>query len=440
MKVTIRSFQVEAIERVLNNGLKVQIHPNSKAPVVSVWAFYRVGSAYEHLGITGISHWVEHMLFKGTPRFPKGQIARLIQKHGGILNGHTTYDHTAYFETLPKENWTIALDIEADRMINALFDPDETERERGVILSELEMIENHPEHRLAVQVMETVFQVHPYRVPIIGIRDDLENMTRDDLFEHYQKYYGPNNAMLVVAGDVEPDAVFEEIEKRFGGIDLRPIPKVRPVREPEQRGERRVKVTGHGELPLLALVFRGPIPSWVRGIRSPDGKDGRDDVCPFALRIVAGVLGQGRTSRLYRALVEAGKALSVSANYFLMNDGGLFNISCTLSGSSSPEEVEAIILAELQALMERAPKEEEVRLVKRREAVDFLRSLDSVTEVAYHIGAYEILGDWRQINEYLPSLERVTDTDLIESARRVFGENNRTVGLFIPDSQRSEAK
>ena len=161
-------FVVTVTEHTLPNGLKVLLVPAHHAPVVSVWAFYRVGSRHEQIGITGISHWVEHMLFKGTPQFPKGQIARLIQKHGGTLNGHTTYDHTAYFETLPKENWLIGLDIEADRMTNALFDPQETELERGVILRELEMYENHPEHRLFTELMATAFQVHPYRNPFIG--------------------------------------------------------------------------------------------------------------------------------------------------------------------------------------------------------------------------------------------------------------------------------
>ncbi|MFN3421208.1 MAG: M16 family metallopeptidase, partial [Armatimonadota bacterium] len=211
-------FNVPVSEHVLPNGLKVLIAPSHHAPVVSVWAFYRVGSRCEQVGITGISHWVEHMLFKGTPKFPKGQIARLIQKHGGTLNGHTTYDHTAYFETLPKENWLIALDIEADRMTNALFDPQETELERGVILSELEMYENHPEHRLFTEVIATAFLVHPYRNPIVGWRCDLERMTRDDLYEYYRRFYAPNNAFLVLSGDITPEEALPEVEKRFGEL------------------------------------------------------------------------------------------------------------------------------------------------------------------------------------------------------------------------------
>ncbi|MCS7223333.1 MAG: insulinase family protein [Armatimonadetes bacterium] len=434
----VRVFQVEAVEETLGNGLRIFIIPNRKAPVVSVWAFYQVGSAHEHLGITGISHWVEHMLFKGTPRFPKGQIARLIQKHGGVLNGHTTYHHTAYFETLPRENWLIGLDIEADRMLNALFDPEETEKERGVILSELEMIENHPEHRLMVQVMATVFQVHPYGFSIIGIRDDLETMTRDDLYEHYLKYYSPDNAFLVISGDVEPAEAFKEVEKRFADLPVRPVAKVRPAREPAQRGERRVTVIGHGELPLLSIVFRGPVPSWVQGLRRGKDQTDVDDARPYALRLLAGVLGQGRTSRLYRALVETGKAVSVSASYHLMNDSGLFSIYVPVSRSASVEEVEKIILEELNRLGQEPPSEQELSIAKRREAMDFLESLDSATELAYHIGAFQILGDWRQINDYLPSLDRVSPSDLVAAAQKTFAPYNRTVGMFLPNGASSE--
>lgn len=424
-------FSVPVSEHVLPNGLKVLIAPSHHAPVVSVWAFYRVGSRCEQIGITGVSHWVEHMLFKGTPKFPKGQIARLIQKHGGVLNGHTTYDHTAYFETLPKENWLIALDIEADRMTNALFDSQETELERGVILSELEMYENHPEHWLFTEVIATAFLVHPYRNPIIGWRCDLERMTRDDLYEYYRRFYAPNNAFLVLSGDITPEEALPEVERRFGELQPSPNAKVPEVKEPPQRSERRVKVKGHGELPLLTMAFHAPT---YMGIED-EGKGTNNEsevLIPYALHILADVLGHGRTSRLYRKLVETKKALRVWASNSINKEAALFFVFVTLTDQSSLQEVEDEVWSELVRLTETPPEQEELERVLHMKQADFLRWLDSTTERAYHVGACEILGDWKLLNTYLPNLQKVTPELLLEAAKQVFVETNRTVGWFEP--------
>jgi zinc protease len=429
--IEVAEWSVQVSEHVLPNGLKVLIAPVHHAPVVSVWAFYRVGSRHEQIGITGISHWVEHMLFKGTPKFPKGQIARLIQKHGGVLNGHTTYDHTAYFETLPKENWLIALDIEADRMTNALFDPQETELERGVILSELEMYENHPEHRLFTEVLATAFQVHPYRNPIIGWRSDLERMTRDDLYDYYRRFYAPNNAFLVLSGDVTPEEVLPEVEKRFGELQPSQEAKVPEAKEPPQRSERRVRVKGHGELPLLAMVFHAPTYQGTRD-EGRGTRDGNEQLVPYALHILADVLGHGRTSRLYRKLVETKKALSVWVGNSVHKEAALFTVFVTLTDQSSLPEVEDIVWSELQQLTEKPPEQDELERVVHMEQADFLRSLDGATERAYHVGAYEVLGDWKLLNAYLPNLQKVTPDLLVEAAKQTFTETNRTVGWFEP--------
>ncbi|MCS7193001.1 MAG: insulinase family protein [Armatimonadetes bacterium] len=432
-------FSVNVSEHFLPNGLKVLIVPLHQAPVVSLWAFYRVGSRHEQIGITGISHWVEHMLFKGTPKFPKGQIARIIQKHGGTLNGHTTYDHTAYFETLPKENWLIALEIEADRMTNALFDPQETELERGVILSELEMYENHPEYRLFMEVIASAFQVHPYRNPIIGWRCDLERMTRDDLCEHYRKFYAPNNAFLVLSGDITPEEALPEVEKRFGNLQPSPNVKVAEVKEPKQRSERRVKVKGYGELPLLMMVLHAPtyenVPKDTGEETSKTNQikdDNKEALLPYAMHILADILGRGRTSRMYRKLVETQKAVSVWVGNSIHKEEALFSVFVTLTDQASLPEVEDIVWSELIALTEKPPEPDELERVLHMEQADFLRSLDGVTERAYHVGAYEILGDWNLLNAHLPNLLKVTTDLLVEGAKQVFTETNRTVGWFEP--------
>lgn len=425
-------FTVQVEEHVLPNGLKVLIAPIHLAPVVSVWAFYRVGSRHEQIGITGVSHWVEHMLFKGTPKFPKGQIARLIQKHGGTLNGHTTYDHTAYFETLPKENWTIALDIEADRMTNALFDPQETELERGVILSELEMYENHPEHRLFIEVMAAAFQVHPYRNPIIGWRSDLERMGRDDLYDHYRRFYAPNNSFLVISGDISVDEALSEVEKRFSQLPPSQKAEVPEIKEPPQRSERRVRVKGYGELPLLMMVFHTP-PYQVRKSAGQGTGNGKEELIPYGLTILSDILGRGQTSRLFRRLVETKKALSVWVRNSLLKEAALFYIFVTLTDQASLSEVEDIVWCELQRLTESPPEQGEIERVIHMEQADFLRSLDGATERAFHIGEYEvILDDWRLLNAYLPNLRKVSPELLMEAAKEVFVETNRTVGWFEP--------
>lgn len=429
--IEVTEFNVQVSEHVLPNGLKVLIAPSHQAPVTSVWAFYRVGSRHEQIGTTGISHWVEHMLFKGTPKFPKGQIVRLIQKHGGILNGHTTYDYTAYFETLPKENWLIALDIEADRMTNALFDPQETELERGVILRELEMYENHPEHRLFVEVLAATFQVHPYRNPIIGWRCDLERMTRDDLYKHYRKFYAPNNAFLVVSGDVEPEEVLPEIQKRFGELQPGEEVEVSKVKENPQRSERRIRVKGHGELPLLLMVLHAPTYQETKD-REQGTSNGNEELIPYALHIIADILGKGRTSRLYRKLVETKKAVSVWTSNSIHKEAALFLVFVTLTDQSSLSEVEDIVWSELTALTEKPPEPDELERVMHMEQADFLRSLDGATMRAYYVGAYEILGDWKLLNAHLPNLQKVTLDLLISASKQVFAETNRTVGWFEP--------
>lgn len=421
-------FTVSVSEHILPNGLKVLIAPIHYSPVVSVWAFYRVGSRHEQIGVTGISHWVEHMLFKGTAKFPKGQIARLIQKHGGTLNGQTSYDHTAYFETLPKENWLIGLDIEADRMTNALFDPQETELERGVILSELEMYENHPEHRLFTEVLASAYQVHPYRNPIIGWRCDLERMSRDDLYWHYRRFYAPNNAFIVLSGDITLEEALPEIEKRFGELQPSQEVKVPEIRELPQRSERRVKVKGYGELPLIMIVFHAPT------YQLDGASQGESDnkLIPYALHTLADVLGRGRTSRLYRKLVETKKALSVWVRNSVNREAALFTVFVTLTDQSSLSDVEDTILSELEQLRESPPTQEELERAVRMEEADFLRALDGATERAYHLGVCEILGDRELLNTYLPNLKKVTPELLVKAAKQIFNETNRTVGWFEP--------
>jgi zinc protease len=245
----------------LKNGMLVLTREVHAAPVATCWVWYRVGSRNERTGVTGISHWVEHMLFKGTPSMPKGAFDRAIARNGGTFNGFTWIDFTAYFETLPSDRIELGLQIESDRMVNSLFDEAEVQSERTVIISELEGHENYPEHWLGEAVIATAFAVHPYHHPVIGWKSDLRAITRDDLYNHYQTYYMPNNAVLVLVGDFETAAMLDMAERYFGDLPTGPtIPQVRGE-EPPQQGERRVVVRRPGPAEYVEVAYHAPAAS-----------------------------------------------------------------------------------------------------------------------------------------------------------------------------------
>src|SRR5438445_259667 len=243
----------DVLEARLENGLKLLIQPSHHAPVVSTWIWYRVGSRNEQTGITGVSHWVEHMLFKGTEQMAKGDVFRLTARHGGHNNAFTSEDFTCYFETVPAVAWELALDIEADRMVNSRFDADEVESERTVILAERQGSENNPSFQLSEELGAAAFRVHPYRWPVIGHSCDLRSISRDDLYQHYRSYYAPGNAVLVIAGDVDPEAALAAVQARFGSLEPRPAPPPVTAVEPPQWGERRVMVRRPGSVPYLQM-------------------------------------------------------------------------------------------------------------------------------------------------------------------------------------------
>src|SRR5215212_3931669 len=224
----------DVIETRLENGLKLILQPSHHAPVVSTWIWYKVGSRNEQTGITGISHWVEHMLFKGTRRLAKGEVFRLIARHGGHNNAFTSEDFTCYFETLPAAAWELALEIESDRMVNSRFEPEEVDSERTVILAERQGSENNPRFQLAEEMGGAAFRVHPYRWSVIGNACDLRTITREQLHRHYRTYYTPNNAVLVIAGDVEPEAAVAAAQARFGALEPGAEPPPVTAEEPPQ--------------------------------------------------------------------------------------------------------------------------------------------------------------------------------------------------------------
>jgi zinc protease len=226
----------------LRNGLEVRLKEIHTAPLISSWIWYRVGSRNEYAGITGVSHWVEHMQFKGTPSFPAGVLDRAISRDGGYWNALTWLDWTSYFETMPADRIDLALCLEADRMVHSKFSPYEVKSERTVIISERQGHENEPTFRLYEEVQAAAFRVHPYHHAVIGDMADLETMTRDTLYEHYRQFYIPNNAVLAIAGDFRTRSMLKRIRELFGSIPRGTRPEFQPRLEPAQRGERRVIV------------------------------------------------------------------------------------------------------------------------------------------------------------------------------------------------------
>src|SRR5918999_3491923 len=242
-------------EEVLDNGLRVLIQEVHTAPLASVWCWYRVGSRDETSGLTGVSHWVEHMNFKGTTNIPREKVKGIIEQHGGYWNGYTWIDQTTYTETATRDALDHMLFIEAERMANCLYDPADVDSERTVIISELQGGENDPEQLLDQELTAAAFHAHPYRHPTIGWLGDLQTMTREDLYGYYRRYYVPNNATLVVVGDVDPKDAMTRVAQHFGKIEPRALERRSHTVEPDQLGERRVTVSKPGTTAYLKVAY-----------------------------------------------------------------------------------------------------------------------------------------------------------------------------------------
>ena len=309
------------------------------APIISWWVLYRIGSRNERTGTTGISHWVEHMMFKGTEQFPPGSLDKAIDRVGGQWNAQTFLDYTAYYETLPASEIDLALRLEADRMINAQFDPEEVESERTVIISERQGSENSPMFWLGEEVQAAAFRVHGYHHEIIGDMTDLHTMTRDDLYNHYKHHYMPNNAIAVAVGDFDSEALLARIKELYEAIPAGEAPALFMRPEPEQVGERRVRPSSAPARPhSCRLAYRVPAatdPDW------------------FKLELVNSILcgpdsmgGGGidnKTSRLYKALVDTELAASVDGGMTQTIDPFIYTINVVVRDGRTPEEVEAAL-------------------------------------------------------------------------------------------------
>lgn len=413
----------------LSNGLTVFLKEIHTAPLVSSWMWYRVGSKDETTGRTGISHWVEHMQFKGTPQFPAGVLDQAISRNGGVWNAFTFMDWTTYFETMPADKIDLGLRLEADRMANSVFHSKEVASERTVIISEREGSENEALFRLGEALQHAAFRIHPYHHEIIGDKDDLRTITRDELYQHYKNYYVPNNAVMAVAGDFDTRSMLARIRELFEPIPRGKTPPRLARHEPPQDGELTLNVEGPGETTYLQVVYRFPAAA-------------HPDFFPLSVldSLLAGpsnlnMFGGGisnRTSRLYRALVEKEYAVGISGGASATIDPFLYTFTLTVHPKRRPQEALAALDAEIERVQsERVTKAEITRAIKQARAI-FAYGSESITNQAFWMGYSEMFANYNWFLTYLDNLASVTPADVQRVAREYFRPQTRIVGTYVP--------
>ena len=414
----------------LSNGLLVLLKEIHTSPIISQWIWYRVGSRDEVPGLTGASHWVEHMMFKGTPRFPLGELDRGISREGGYSNAFTFLDWTSFFETLPADKIDLALRLEADRMFNSLFDPNEVASERTVVISERQGSENEPLFRLSEEVQSAAFRVHPYHHEIIGDLTDLYSMQREDIYQLYRTFYIPNNAVLSIAGDFETQEMLDRIRELYEPLAAGPQPSRLVRTEPAQSGERRVSVEGPGETVYLQVSYRAPA---------------ADDPDFFALNVLGSLLtgptnlnifGGGitnKTSRLYKALVEKELAVSVNGGLQATIDPYLYTTVIMVHPKHTTSDCISAMEAEIKHLQDAPPSVEVLERALKQARAIFAYGSESISNQAFWLGFSEMFASIDWFNSYLERLAAVTPADVQRLAQSCLRPQNRTLGVYLPN-------
>lgn len=416
---------VDAQEKILPNGLKVIVKEDHRAPVVVSQVWYKAGSMDESNGTTGVAHVLEHMMFKGTQSVPSGEFSKRIAAAGGRENAFTNRDHTAYFQTLEKSKLELALKLEADRMRNLVLSDTEFTKEIEVVRNERRWRTDDKPHGLVYeQFMAAAFNAHPYRWPVIGWMNDLEQMSTQDARAWYQRWYAPNNAVLVVAGDVSAEQVFKLAQKYFGPLKAKPLPLRKPQAEPVQDGTRRLTVKAPAKLPYLLMGWKAPVL-----------RDAVKDSDPYALEMLAGVLSANAAARLPQSLVRDSRiAQDADAGYDNVQRGpGMFLIDATPSEGKSVAELEAAIRAELDKIKRDGVTEEELNRVKAQVIASKVYQRDSVFYQGMQIGEMETAGlGHRHIDTRLEKLKAVTPAAVQAAAKQYLVDEQLTVAVLDP--------
>ena len=412
-------------EYILKNGLKLIVKSDHRATVAVTQVWYKVGSSYEYNGITGISHQLEHMMFKGTENLAPNEFSRIIAANGGRENAFTGRDYTAYFQTMEADRLEVSFRLEAERMRKLIIDETELIKEREVVAEERRMrTEDNPIAMTREAFNATAFINSPYHHPIVGWMSDINHYEAEDLREWYQKWYAPNNATIVVAGDVEADAVYKLAEKYFGKLTREVTAVVKPQIEVPQLGMRKVIVQTPAELPYLMMGWKVPVVKTT-------------DVAwePYALEMLAGILDGGASARFSRELVRGKEiATSIGAGYGLFSRlDDLFIVAGTPTKAHTVPELEQAVMQQIVQLQTELVSEQELKRVKAQVVANKTYERDSVFYQAMQIGMLETIGlDWRLSEEYVKNIDAVTAQQVQTVARKYFIDKTLTVAELIP--------
>ena len=415
----------EVREYQLDNGMKIFVKEDHRAPVVASMVWYKVGSSYEQNGTTGISHVLEHMMFKGTDKHAPGEFSRIIAANGGQDNAFTSRDYTAYFQRLHKNRLPISMELEADRMRNMKVLDEEFAKEIQVVMEERRMRTEDDPEALTNEAFNAAAHVNSaYRWPVIGWMSDLENMTAADIRAWYKIWYAPNNASLVVVGDVNADEVFELAKKYFGPLQTDTITPPKPVKEAPQRGERRITVKAPAELPYLLMGYKTPVATGTA-----------DEWEPYALAVLSAILDDGNSARFAKNLVRGQQiATSAGAGYspFARLDGLFMFDGQPAKGHTIPE-LEKAIRGEIKRLKDELASRDELARVKAQVIAGEVYQKDSVFYQAMQIGSLETIGlDWRLGEQYVDKIKQVTAEQVREVARKYLIDDHLTVAVLEP--------
>ncbi len=421
--------QAKTIETVLENGLKIIVREDHRAPVVVSQLWYRIGSSYEHDGISGVSHVLEHMMFKGTNSLEPGEFSKIIAANGGRENAFTSRDYTAYFQRIARDRLEICLQLEADRMRNVVFLAEEFKKELAVVQEERRWrIDNNPKSKLFEQFYATAFLTSPIRIPTIGWMEDLQDMEMQDAADWYKQWYAPNNATLVIVGDVDSDSVLEMVDKYFADIKPSRIEPPKPRGEISQNGERRINLYGQTSSPYLLMGYKTPV---LMGLT----EDARD---AYALDVLSGILAGGNSARVAKHLLRGDEiAVDAGTSYDLYDRlEGLFLFAGTPNKGVTPDSLEKAFIAEIRDLQENPVSAQELERVKAQVIASKVYDRDSMFNLAMQIGMLDSSGhDWSLLDSYVDEIKRVSAEDIQRVARKYFKRSQLTIATLWPEEE-----
>ncbi|MDP1899429.1 MAG: pitrilysin family protein [Rubrivivax sp.] len=427
------SAQAAVTDVTLDNGMRVIVQEDHRAPVMVSQVWYRAGSMDEFNGTTGVAHVLEHMMFKGTQDVPPGEFSKKIAAAGGRENAFTSRDHTAYFQQMQRDRLELAMQLEADRMTNLVISDELFAKEIQVVMEERRLrTDDQPQSVVYERLMASAYQTHPYRRPIIGWMDDLQNMTGQDARDWYARWYAPNNATLVVAGDVQADAVVTLAQKYFGGLPARALPERKPQLEPVQLGGKRIVVKAPAQTPYLLMAWHAPVL-----------QDWQKDTTPYALQILAGVLSGNDSARLQKSLVKTRQvAVNASAGYDAVSRGpGMFMIDATPAPGKSVAMLEQAIRSEIERVQREGISAAELARVKAQVIAADVYQRDSLFYQAMQLGEYAIAGlPPEALARRVDKLRAVTAQDVQAAAQQWLKDDQLSVAELDPQTLKPQAR